>query len=57
MVRIFSGGMELLFDQQREISVELSESANVTTIRDLLPWIRQELLKERPELFMQEDTV
>ncbi|KAI8055517.1 ubiquitin-related modifier 1 [Syncephalis plumigaleata] len=53
----FSGGMELLFEQQREIAVELSESDNVKTIRDLLPWIRRELLKERPELFMQEDTV
>ncbi|KAI9591809.1 ubiquitin-related modifier 1 [Syncephalis fuscata] len=53
----FSGGMELLFDQQREISVELPAAANVATMRDLLPWIREELLKERPELFMQGDTV
>jgi Urm1 (Ubiquitin related modifier) len=27
------------------------------TIRDLLPWLRDNLLTERPELFMKDDSV
>ena len=27
------------------------------TIRDLLPWMRDNLLTERPELFMKDDSV
>lgn len=27
------------------------------TVRQLLPWMRDHILRERPELFMKEDTV
>jgi hypothetical protein len=47
--------MELLFDNKREIAIELiSPSAN---IQDLLIHMRDNLLKERPELFMQGNTM
>lgn len=47
----FSGGAELLFDKKREFDVDLPQS--VITLGDLLPWIERNLLKERPELFLQ----
>ncbi|PIK43540.1 putative ubiquitin-related modifier 1-like [Apostichopus japonicus] len=53
----FSGGAELLFDKVKEHEVKLSHDNNPWTIRKLLVWIKENLLKERPELFVQEDTV
>ncbi|KAJ3042669.1 ubiquitin related modifier 1 [Rhizoclosmatium globosum] len=51
----FSGGMELLFDGQRSIKVVLP--SNVTTMRDLIAHTKDHYLKERPELFVQGDSV
>ncbi|KAJ3282428.1 hypothetical protein HDU79_009942 [Rhizoclosmatium sp. JEL0117] len=51
----FSGGMELLFDGQRSIKVVLP--SNVTTMRDLIAYTKDHYLKERPELFVQGDSV
>ncbi|KAI9105702.1 ubiquitin-related modifier 1 [Phlyctochytrium arcticum] len=58
----FSGGMELLFNNEKEIQAVLSTSdphfaSGPISIRQLLPWVRDNLLKERPELFMQGETV
>lgn len=55
----FSGGMELLFDKQKEIAVELPVSfiSNESSMRDLLPWIRDYLLSEKAELFMSQETM
>ncbi|KAF9582991.1 Ubiquitin- modifier 1 [Lunasporangiospora selenospora] len=53
--------MELLFDNQKSIQTDVpatfpldssSNSRHPTTIRDLIPWIASNLLKERPELFV-----
>jgi hypothetical protein len=52
-----SGGMELLFDQQTSISVTLPSTDRGFSMRELLPWMRDNLLRERPELFMQGDSV
>ena len=92
-----SGGLELLFEGQKELDAELPEPASrkvsmalrrtsghacclltcgltwamlavhwmqapayyatQLTIRDLLPWMRDNLLTERPELFMKDDSV
>ncbi|RKP11029.1 ubiquitin-related modifier 1 [Thamnocephalis sphaerospora] len=49
--------MELLFDQQHTVKVQLPAKEGNFSIRELLPWIRDKLLRERPELFMQGDTV
>ncbi|KAI3657145.1 hypothetical protein MP638_002337 [Amoeboaphelidium occidentale] len=50
----FSGGMELLFDNQRSIAVSVPEHYKVA---DLLPWMRDNLIKAKPELFMAGDTI
>eukprot|EP00116_Pleurobrachia_bachei_P018870 sb/3479132/ len=50
-----SGGAELLFDGKKRHEVSLPEEG--WTIAKLLPWIRDNLLQERPELFMQGQTV
>ena len=52
----FSGGAELLFANVKKHSLDLPEG-HTWTIRSLLPHIRDNLLKERAELFMQGETV
>ena len=52
----FSGGAELLFGKVRRHSLELTETdadGGKWTVRLLIAWIRDNLLKERPELFVQ----
>jgi len=51
----FGGGAELLFGKQKEHQVSLPLGG--FTIRSLLPWITTNILKERPELFIQGETV
>lgn len=52
-----SGGAELLFNKVKEHEVVLPNNANPWNIKRLLVWIRDNLLKERPELFMQGESV
>lgn len=57
----FGGGAELLFDKIKKREVELPAlkkyfpncQHNKWTIRNLLVWIKDNLLRERPELFLQ----
>ena len=53
----FAGGAELLFDGIKKHTVQLSAKESPWTIKDLIGWIRANLLKERPELFVQGSTV
>lgn len=53
----FSGGAELLFNKIKEHNVSLPIKHKEWNIRDLLTWIKDNLLKERPELFLQGETV
>lgn len=50
-----SGGLELLFDKVKRAEVETP--AGVATMKDLIKWMRDSLLKERPELFVSGDSV
>lgn len=52
----FNGGAELLFDKikRHEIKLPLSQQWN---IQHLIMWIKDNMLKERPELFVQGQTV
>ncbi|KAM7356144.1 ubiquitin-related modifier 1 [Cochliomyia hominivorax] len=52
----FSAGAELLFGniKKREISLPGTEK---WSIRNLLKWMHSNILTERPELFIQGDTV
>ncbi|XP_072742957.1 ubiquitin-related modifier 1 [Anoplolepis gracilipes] len=51
----FGGGAELLFDKKKKH--ELNLPGDGWTLKRLLFWLRDNLLTERPELFMQGDTV
>ncbi|XP_022920070.1 ubiquitin-related modifier 1 [Onthophagus taurus] len=53
----FGGGAELLFDNKKKHTVELPAKDKSWIIGDLLFWIKDNLLKERPELFLQDDSV
>ncbi|KAL1517414.1 hypothetical protein ABEB36_001181 [Hypothenemus hampei] len=52
----FGGGAELLFDNKKHYDVELPENTEWTLGR-LLFWLKDNLLKERPELFLQDNSV
>ncbi|XP_071096699.1 ubiquitin-related modifier 1-like [Haliotis cracherodii] len=52
-----SGGAELLFNKIKKHDVNLPDRNKKWNMRSFLPWIRDNLLQERPELFMQGDTV
>ena len=52
-----SGGAELLFDNVRSHQVRLPKESDPWTLRRLLAWIRDNLLKERPELFLKGEGV
>ncbi|KTF79077.1 hypothetical protein cypCar_00027955, partial [Cyprinus carpio] len=53
----FRGGAELLFDGVKNHHVTLPGQSDPWDMKQLLAWIRGNMLKERPELFMQGDTV
>uniref|UniRef100_A0A8C4Z6D5 Ubiquitin-related modifier 1 n=1 Tax=Gadus morhua TaxID=8049 RepID=A0A8C4Z6D5_GADMO len=48
---------ELLFDGVKEHHVTLPSQSEPWNMKQLLVWIGQNLLKERPELFVQGDDV
>ncbi|ERL86354.1 ubiquitin-related modifier 1 [Dendroctonus ponderosae] len=53
----FGGGAELLFDNQKQYKITLENKKTPWLIGDLLFWIKDNLLKDRPELFLQNDSV
>ncbi|KAG8194699.1 hypothetical protein JTE90_028013 [Oedothorax gibbosus] len=53
----FSGGLELLFKNQKSYKVTLPEKDEKWNIKSLIEWLKENLLQERPELFMQGETV
>ncbi|KAI9204584.1 ubiquitin-related modifier 1 [Polychytrium aggregatum] len=55
----FSGGMELLFDNQKSVDVTLPAEyvSGQATMKELIAYVRDNLLVERPELFVQGDSV
>lgn len=48
------GGLELLFDGQKRLEIDLD---NGLTVKDLLHKLAREHLQERPELFLKGDSV
>ncbi|KAK9055608.1 hypothetical protein SSX86_026693 [Deinandra increscens subsp. villosa] len=55
----FGGGLELLCDSVKihKVDVELPVDEKKLTMKHLLAWVRSNLIKERPEMFMKGDTV
>ncbi|KAH9624909.1 hypothetical protein KSS87_017011 [Heliosperma pusillum] len=55
----FGGGLELLCDSVKvhKVNVALEDNEEKLTMKGLLSWVRSNLIKERPEMFMKGDTV
>ena len=53
----FSGGAELLFDNQKRIKVSLEKQEEKWTIRSLIMYINDNLIQERKADFMSGETV
>ncbi|KAK6195999.1 hypothetical protein SNE40_001310 [Patella caerulea] len=53
----FSGGAELLFDNNKKHDVILPDQKEKWNIKNLLVWMKDNMLRERPELFLQGETV
>lgn len=52
------GGMELLFQNRKSFQIDVPlPSTGVLRVRELLPFIRDVVKPDRPELFMQEETM
>lgn len=52
----FSGGLELLFDGQKKIRID-DPDQQALTLRNLLSLLAKNYIKERPELFVQGETM
>ncbi|CAA2980538.1 ubiquitin-related modifier 1 homolog 1-like [Olea europaea subsp. europaea] len=55
----FGGGLELLCDSVKihKVDVDPQTEEEKVTMKQLLPWIRTNLIKERLEMFMKGDSV
>ncbi|CAG9771024.1 unnamed protein product [Ceutorhynchus assimilis] len=53
----FGGGAELLFDNKKHYDISLPSKEKPWIIGDLLFWLKEHLLKERPDLFLQDNSV
>ncbi|XP_021717591.1 ubiquitin-related modifier 1 homolog 2 [Chenopodium quinoa] len=55
----FGGGLELLCESKKvhHVNVNLSDGEEKLTMKKLLSWVKTNLIKERPEMFMKGDTV
>ena len=53
----FRGGAELLFGGIKDHHVTLPESDTQWTVRQLLVWIRDNLLRQQTDMFLQGSTV
>jgi ubiquitin related modifier 1 len=49
--------MDLLFGNQKEIEADVPSANGALTVAELMAWARDNLLTQRPELFMKGDTV
>ncbi|PPR95488.1 hypothetical protein GOBAR_AA25196 [Gossypium barbadense] len=56
---VLSGGLELLCKSVKfhNVNVDLPKGADKLSMRDLLAWVRTNLIKERPEMFMKGESV
>ncbi|XP_050237673.1 ubiquitin-related modifier 1 homolog 2 isoform X2 [Mercurialis annua] len=55
----FGGGLELLCDSVKihNVNVDTKNGGDKLIMKDLLAWVRTNLIKERPEMFMKGDSV
>lgn len=55
----FGGGLELLFSNQKshKVVIPMMDDGKPTDMKYLILWLKDNLLKERVELFLDNDTV
>lgn len=53
----FSGGAELLFNNQKTHQINIVNSDGLFNIKSLLKWMKEHLITERSELFLQNESV
>lgn len=55
----FGGGLELLFANRKkyEVGLPTTTDGRPSNLADLIVWLKDNLLKERPELFVENRTV
>ena len=53
----FGGGLELLFANERTHQVTIPEDFKTANVRWLIGWLKDNKLKERAELFVENNTV
>ncbi|KAK8711237.1 hypothetical protein V6N13_146525 [Hibiscus sabdariffa] len=55
----FGGGLELLCESVKvhNVNVDMPKGADKLTMKDLLAWVRTNLIKERPEMFIKGESV
>lgn len=46
-----------MFDNVRNVKVDIPAKDSLLTVRETMAWMRDNLLKERPEMFMKGDTI
>ena len=51
------GGLDVLFEDQKEIDVEFDSDSDVANVQDLIIYMKQHLLKGEEELFLQAKTM
>jgi ubiquitin related modifier 1 len=51
----FSGGLELMFENQKTLNVELAEEQ--VTVERLIDILKKDYLKEKPEMFVAGNSV
>ncbi|CAL9772479.1 unnamed protein product [Musa acuminata subsp. burmannicoides] len=56
---MFGGGLELLCQSSKihNVDVKPNPGEDKLTMRDLLAWVKSNLIKERPEMFVKGDSV
>ncbi|XP_037437741.1 ubiquitin-related modifier 1 homolog [Triticum dicoccoides] len=56
----FGGGLELLLEKStkvHKVDVQPRDGEDKATMKGLLSWVKSNLIKERPEMFMKDNSV
>ncbi|KAF7050503.1 hypothetical protein CFC21_058864 [Triticum aestivum] len=56
----FGGGLELLLEKStkvHKVDVQHRDGEDKATMKGLLSWVKSNLIKERPEMFIKDDSV
>lgn len=57
MIFGYSGGLEIAFDKQKSLELELKPEKDKFTLNDLIIYLRDEQVKGKPEFFVSGDSL